>query len=294
MARQWTQVFTIVIWLMAASGLAQSPRGLFLIDVTGGPPEEITPKIDLAYGSANFSHQGDRIVFDAWPATSSYVDSRVYALTLSTKELKDFGPGAFPSWSPDDKQILFRSGANALSIVVVNADGTGRETLPIRGNSPRWSPDGRYIAYLESNPHGLAIYDAAVGRSAPIKRVTLFAYWGGAWSADGQAYCFPAAKQMSLPDSLVIADLQSANSSLRNLHVRYSGPEIGTNMGWSKEGDQIVFFSRVSEDDKFQLYTISARGDEAPRRIEGQDPQRSNTDPAWSPDGKRIIFTSSR
>jgi Tol biopolymer transport system component len=39
-----------------------------------------------------------------------------------------------------------------------------------------------------------------------------------------------------------------------------------------------------------QLYIIDVGSNDAPKRLVGQDEQRTNTNPDWSPDGKTIVF----
>jgi hypothetical protein len=53
-------------------------------------------------------------------------------------------------WSPDGKRLALTSysGGPASSVVVVNVDGTGLMSL-ISGGCPQWSPDGKYLGYID-------------------------------------------------------------------------------------------------------------------------------------------------
>ena len=239
----WIMRGGILIGLMYGSLVAkadQSPRALYVMDVDGSNRQDISPRSELRYGSACFSHDGRYLAFDAWPANQSYSQSRVYLMKTDGTDLKDFGSGAFPSWSPDDKKIVFRTHAGPRNIVVVNADGSGEEELSLSGNSPRWSPDGRYIALLDSRANAISIYDAARGSSETVTGLGLTAYWGGCWSSEGKRYCFPARSQFAVPDALVIVEFDEG-MQVEAKTVRFSGPEIGTNMSWSRRGGRFCF-----------------------------------------------------
>ena len=54
-------------------------------------------------------------------------------------------PDQAPTYAPDGRQLVF---SHAVNIVVMDADGGPLRTLA-QGWTPRWSPDGTSIAYLE-------------------------------------------------------------------------------------------------------------------------------------------------
>ena len=70
-------------------------------------------------------------------------------------------------WSPDGTSLIFHSGmADFLSVTprsIHLLDVKTRQVSTISGSeglySPRWSPDGRYIAALRVGPEILVIFD---------------------------------------------------------------------------------------------------------------------------------------
>jgi Tol biopolymer transport system component len=81
----------------------------------------------------------------------------------TTTRLTFTGRANIPVWTPDGKHILFRSASNGLSIYWIRSDGAGDPQRILE--NPKYfvpwsfSPDGRRLAYMESNPEtGLDIW----------------------------------------------------------------------------------------------------------------------------------------
>lgn len=112
-----------------------------------------------------WSPDGKQIVFSAAIENSP---SKLYVVSPdgeSPRELlpDDPHPQREPSWSPDGTKIVFAgySGDAGSSIRVLDLSTSITSTLPQSKGlfSPRWSPDGRYIAALTSDQRGIQLFD---------------------------------------------------------------------------------------------------------------------------------------
>jgi TolB protein len=148
----------------------------------------------------------------------------------------------------------------------MNVDGTG-QTLLTHGGSATWSPDGTQIA----------LHASASGTGRPIKPDP------GAATSDNDIFV------LNVDDFL--------RNGARPRNITNSPDAIDDDPDWAPTGQKIVFTSHAVTDDPInsataEIYTINADGTGAPTRL------TTNTEeeraPAWSPDGRRIVFSCRR
>jgi Tol biopolymer transport system component len=164
-------------------------------------------------------------------------------------------------------KIAFTSFRNGdFDLYVMNADGTRQRRLtPARGfSAPAWSPDGRRIAFV-SGP-GACILD--------IHRAT-----------------FVSERDVGTRD----VDISVANADGSGLRRLTRGPGVDCAPVWSPDGQKIAFQRLLvrGEGEKivgfdFDVYVINADGSEE-RNLTGD---ALSERPVWSPDGRKIAFSS--
>ena len=99
-----------------------------------------------------------------------------------------------PSWSPTGKQIAFGRATRGIDLGDLEIeifDKTARSATPVAGSrgmfSPRWSPDGRYLAALSSDSKKLMRYEFSTREWAEWLRVEDGTIGYPVWSRDSRS-----------------------------------------------------------------------------------------------------------
>jgi dipeptidyl aminopeptidase/acylaminoacyl peptidase len=169
------------------------------------------------------AHMADELLYRHWTSWKDGQRTHVLLADVTNGTVRDLTPGNFDSpryqlegplqydFSPDGKELVVdsdhgphpESSTNSdLWAVPVNGNGPARDLTasnPAFDGNPRYSPDGKYIAYLmqkqpgyESDLFRLAIYDRATGTSRDLTES--FRNWvqDFQWASDSKSIFFTA------------------------------------------------------------------------------------------------------
>jgi Tol biopolymer transport system component len=241
--------------------------------------------------------------------------------TDSHELLPDATYDAFhPDWSPNGAQIAFDAATDdGFEIWVVNADGTNAAAIVPRSTDcaiscgevalPAWSPDGSKIAFVrfQLGASGLEaavieVQDVASGDrrvvfTAPSKTALNYPRW----SSDGRSIVFEMTRY---PDTQINSGT-ATGSAIAVIDVTGEGAKpvvltdwsmYATYPDWRPGSDEILFSTYdlgefQTTDEPSNLYTIRSDGSDLTALTSFGRAEQRATQPTWTPDGSRIIFT---
>jgi Tol biopolymer transport system component len=190
-----------------------------------------------------------------------------------------------PVWSPDGQHLVYASDRNGPYTIYIS-DAAGRDEYRLvesEGNqyNPAWSPDGRQIAYInEEKGYGeIMLYDIA---SATAQSMTDSSrtHVNPMWSPDGKSITFVSDLDERWNTKIYTVDIVS----------RVITPILvgsATNPIWSPDGRYLLYISGY---EKPNLYIWDNNTQKSDVLYTGEFV--SNDTPAWSEDGRSIIFAA--
>lgn len=233
---------------------------IFVTDIYGTDPRQLTFSDDDSL-VLDVSSDGTRILYG-----SAKEESDIWGVSLKdNKEFivaSDIDSELWPDVSPNGKTLAYQSiknlsQGNKLFSGDILTKGLGTDEQPVElvknGGLPKWSPDGKSLAFLR-----------VIGNNHQIETIN---------STGGES------KQLTV----------EGVSSVSNSILPYN--RIQTNdFSWSPDGSKIAYVS--SRKGRSNIWIIGADGSNDVQLSNSADSNLYQFCPLWSLDGKRIAFTT--
>jgi dipeptidyl aminopeptidase/acylaminoacyl peptidase len=232
------------------------------------------------------AHSADSLLYRHWTEWKDGTRTHIFLANAATGETRDITPGDYDSpsfqlggpmqydFSPDSKEFVFVSNHDKQPASSTNNDlwqtSLADPKAPYRDitaanpaydGSPKYSPDGRYIAYrlqkqpgYESDLFRLAIYDRSSRTSSVLTES--FRNWIDEfqWAADSRAIYFSAPVEGQTP----IYRVELASKAITQVMVDK------TVLGWELAGKRLIY-ARSSVGAPVELFSADiATGKAAP------------------------------
>jgi Tol biopolymer transport system component/serine/threonine protein kinase len=248
----------------------------------------------------SFSPNGRRLVYQS----DRTGNSEIWELDLDTKterNLTDHASGDLaPDWSPDGKEIVFLSKrGDKYQVWIMDSEGGSPRLLanhtvpvPLEGWSngavaPRWSPDGRSIAFIAASDSGadLWVMDRDGSNARQILGSVLYFDW-----YDNQRIVFVRRGQNGLTQ-VHARNLASGEESLLL-------PDAAIELAVSRDRSKLLYTHAISHFN-MNLWVLPLRPGPTGMPAPNGEPRQVTNGRSlwhvhkgtWSPDGKTIFYT---
>src|SRR5438105_6808741 len=299
---------------------------LLPMTLTAQTMQQLTEQLGktVLYGDVALSPDGAHVAWVGSTAATRSKQTYVSGTSASARAVMVKIPTAGertdfdPAWSPDSKMLAVFSSAGdreQRQLWIVNADGSNPKKLTnLNGYAarPRWSHDGKQIAFLYIEGAGgggplmaapattgvidiaihnqrIAVLDVTNGQLRQVSPENLHVY-DCDWSPDDKTFVTTAAPGPG-DNNWWIAQIYTINvtngnaTSIHKPSLQVAVPR------WSPDGKSIAFIEGLMSDEGFHggdLFTISASGADVQNRTNGRKSSVSSL--FWlMPD--RILFT---
>jgi Tol biopolymer transport system component/imidazolonepropionase-like amidohydrolase len=267
------------IWMMAPDGSKRRK-------LTWGPFDDREPV---------WSHDGTRLAFSSDRGNPLGSDYNIWILDVASGSLRqlttDSAEDFMPSWSPDDREIAFASSRGGVWIVSV-ADGRERrlETPQGRIDAPSWGPGGQIVYYTARNGSSLEVNGIVLTgtENAGPFRVSWSSptefYYVGDGKIRKRSIGGGLAQTVAFTATLPVTKLSYARRK-RDFDSIAPRRALGiVHPVISPDGAQIAFAALND------IYVMPVGG----KPVKITNDSAFDTDPAWSPDGSRLVYSSDK
>ena len=203
---------------------------------------------------------------------------------------------ATPALSPDGRLVAFLQSDGAHNTGIYTALVGGEKSVQLSTDPgdccPTWSPDGRQVAFTRyfDNTVSIELVPALGGTARSVNRTQASMGVGIAWSPDGNILAISESSKLETPRCW-ISLLSLADSTTRKL-TSPPGGSADREPAFSPDGEHVAFVRSTIAGVSNDIFVISTKGGEAKRLTFDNRPIMGP--PAWTTDGREIVFSSDR
>jgi hypothetical protein len=230
-----------------------------------------------------------KIAYHSLSASPLQFPNEIFIADPDGSGAKRIASGQNPSWSPDGKRIAFAAthcdyyyGCSS-RLGIIDPETTHSVSHSIGGHrieTPAWSPDGQLIAYTELVNEALYVFPPGGGMPIHVSIPGATRVREPSWSPDAKKIAVACLVSFGNYDICVI---NRDGSGLTRLVQRAS---VDTKPAWSPDGNTIAFAVAPSNEAIGEIALVPASGGDVTTVTQG-------TDPSWSKDGARLMFSRS-
>src|SRR3954452_15461574 len=274
----------------------KSANNIYRIPASGnGQPVQVTKHLDGNVFWPSMSSDGKTIVYEdnfgIWKLDVASGRTNEIKLDIVTDEKDNEHEietvtndvDAFDI-SPSGRRAVISVRGQILTIATDRGDITrvNPDKMASRSDSPRWSPDGKYVAFIsDRSGHDEVWISDPEGRTP--KKITDADNEKGAvvWSPDSKLLLYTAADKKLY--SYAVADAKTSVISSSDLS-RIGSVSVSPDSKW-------VAFSKQDRTLRSHVYIAPIAGGEE-RHLSDESLMYSETNAVWTADGRYIVFTS--